>query len=86
MFDITNHSTTLKHKRIYCKATIYFCADIAYTDDSDLNQNIENLKLDICSNLDDIYIDSFDSNFAYDGVTITNKSKIPANILNILDD
>lgn len=86
MSNITNHFTTSKYKHIYCKATIYFCTDIVYTDDSDLNQNIEDLKLDICSNLDDIFIDSFDSNFVYDGVTIIDKSKIPANILNILND
>ena len=80
--DTPVETTTLNNapRRVttfYRKTVVYVRADIEYTDETDLQNQIEEFETNVCLDLDNAYSSNYDYEYTYDGLTAIDEDDIP---------
>ena len=68
---------TRRVKTVYRKTVVYVRADIEYTDEADLQEQIEEFETNVCVDLDSAPSGNYDYEFTYDGLTAINEEEVP---------
>lgn len=64
-------------KTVYRKTVVYVRADIEYTDEADLQNQIEEFETNVSVDLDNAPSGNYDYEFTYDGLAGINKDDVP---------
>lgn len=70
-------NTTRRVKTVYGKTVVYVRADIEYTDEDDLQKQVEEFETNVCVDLDNAPSGNYDYEFTYDGLTAINEGEVP---------
>lgn len=64
-------------KTVYRKTVVYVRADIEYTDEADLQTQLEEFENNVSVDLDNAHGGNYDYEFTYDGFTDINEDDVP---------
>ena len=67
-----------KVKAVYLKTTVYFRAEIEYSDEKDLQEKTDEFETEVRLDLDNVNSGSYDYSFADDGLEEVPEGEIPA--------
>ena len=71
-------NTTCRVKTVYRKTVVYVRADIEYTDEADLQNQIEEFETNVCLDLDNVPSGNYDYEYTYDGLTAITEDEVPS--------
>jgi len=67
---------TVRRKTVYRKAVVYFCAEVEFTTNEDLQEKIDEFETNVCLDLDNIHGGYYDYEFRYNGLEEIEKDNV----------